>query len=457
MASARQTCGTSTAAAAALGLTEDGSQHSMDEAPSSAAVLESDSSEHAECLVGDDDACENDDQNVVKVSELVGKFEDSAHSLLGEPDSAPSESNAASDEESATRDCVAFSSGEETGSEVFDYDSESMFSKTTAPVGGRRRRALRPSQPSWQDEDGLHVSSVSTLSDKSLTGGSPGRSCPRRSTRSNAGCLLNAGKPQSRCSSDKFQSVTSADELQSSSLENAVPQKNLPDDTKSSCSFDKLLSARHSPDIVLPDFPPSKPQAGDLPGQIENLSGNATRDSLQNSKSCQQHPERTNSDVTHHPEDLAAASEIQNRTYSISSDPDTSLTNAARSMSSDENHRHVCTEEAKLGKRTRKESAKRGKPGYDARKRERKKEERESPRCDDAGTVHDKHTEMVSSPEAGAAELGRRGSPPEPAETVLRGGDSKQAPGVPASAAAEECASESQSGSSEGDGEVRLH
>ena len=456
MASARQTCSTSTTAAAALSLAEDGSQNSTDEAASPKTVMESDSSEHTECSVGDNDAHENDDQNVMKVSKLVGKFEDSAHSLLGEPDSAPSESTAANEEESATRDCVVFSSGEETGSDAFDYDSESMFAKMTAPVGGRRRRALRPSQPSWQDADGLDVLSVSTSSDKSLTGGSPGRSCPRRSTRSNAGCLLNAGNTQSRSSSDKFQLATSADELQSISLENAGPQKNLPDDRKSRCSFDKLLSVRHSPDIVQPDFLSSKPQAGDLPGQIENLSDNATRDSLHNLKSCKQYPERTNTDVTRTSEDLTVASEIQNRTYSISSDTDTSLTNAAQSSSTDENHQHICTGEAKLGKRTHKEFTKRGKPGSDARKTKCKKEECDLPRCDDADTVHDKHTETVSSPEAGAAELCLHRSPSEPAEIAMQGEDVKQAPGVPASAA-EECVSELQSGSSEGDGEACLH
>ena len=451
MASARQTCSTSTATAAALGLAEDGSQHSTDEVPSPTTVMQSDSSEHAECLVGDDDAHENDDQNVVKGSKLVGKFEDSAHSLLGEPDSAPSESTAAKEEELATRDCVVFSSGEDTGSDVFDYDSESMFAKMTAPVGGRRRRALRPSQPSWQDADGLHVLSVSTSSDKSLTGDSPGRSCPRRSTRSNAGCLSNAGNPQSRSSSDKFQLATSADELQSSSLENAVPQKNLPGDRKSRCSFDKLLLGKSSP-----DFLSNKPLPGNLPGQIENLSDNTTRDSLQNSKTCKQHPERTNTDVTHTSEDLTVASEIQNRTYSISSDTDTSLTNATQSMSTDENRQHISTKEVKLGKRACKESAKKGKPGSDARKTRCKKEECESPRCDDADTVHDKHMETVSSPEAGAAELCIHGSPSEPAETAMQGEDAEQAPGAPASAA-EECASESRSGSSEGDGEACLH
>ena len=454
MASAKQTCSTSTAAAAALSLAEDGSQHSTDEAPSPMTGLESDSSEHAECSVGDNDAHENDDQNVVKVSKLVGKFEDSTHSLLGEPDSDPSESTAANEEESATRDCVVFSSGEETGSDAFDYDSESMFAKMTAPVGGRRRRALRPSQLSWQDADGLHVSSVSTSSDKSLTGDSPGRSCPRRSARSNAGCLSNAGNPQSRSSSDKFQLATSADELQSSSLENSVPQKNLPGDRKSRCSFDKLLSVRHSQDIVQLDFLSSKLQAGDLPGQIENLSDNATRDSLQNSKSGKQHPERTNTDVTHNSEDLTVASEIQNGTYSISSDTDTSLTNAAQSTSTDENHQHICTEEAKLGKRTHKEFTKRGKPGSDARKTKCKKEECDSPSCDDADTVHDKNAEMASSPEARTAELCLHGSPSEPAESAVQGEDAEQAPGVPA---AEACESESPLGNSEGDGEACLH
>ena len=417
---------------------ENGTQRWTDETSNPKTAFENDRSEQTECLISDDDVhADINDPNVVKVSEVVEKLKnsESAHSLPAEHSLASSKSTAGSKEESAVPDCE-FSTEEETGSDIFEYDSDSMCVKRTAPARGKRKRALRPSQPSWQDTDGLDVSSTSKSSDKSLTGSSPGRSRSRSAT-SNEGCPLNAGHSRSTSFSNKFQSDPADDLLPRSQMNSELP-KNNSDETKSGCSFRKSASGKSSPHFIKSDLSSNKSQTESLPIHLVDLSDSDTDNSSQNSKTCQPSLEGTNSDSRNNAEDLAADGETKNQIHPVISDTDTSPVTTIQGLStSEEVQMLVSVKETKVGKRTYRDSMVRGKRGSDTRKRRHKKEESESLHCEDAGTIHDDHAEITSSPKVGAAGLCQRESPSEPTDLAVQ---EQQATG--ASVATEEGVSE---------------